>query len=316
MNQGPSLSLPGLEVLVDAADAGVHPWVRARVTTDDRRDALAEELSFWLDTAARDLGFAEQFRGAAPDRGQPASAYLHRWLPLANGGHVLAGVRYLGMDPDLPFVGVAGADRALGASDLDSLRRLARAEFAPFTPGFVLLETADPAGAWPGTRAEKRRLVGELGELRRRRVPADLQAVARRDVGHYERYVELWQAVREADPGRRRWGRAEPREDLERLATEGLLLDVVVGGAWAGVLAAQPAARWGARGATVVELLLDPAFRGRGLGPHLSTLLARALPLPDHQLLLGEVHADNLPAYRAALHSGRVDVGGEVVLAL
>jgi hypothetical protein len=45
-------------------------------------------------------------------------------------------------------------------------------------------------------------------------------------------------------------------------------------------------------------------------------LLAQALPLPDDQFLLGEVHTDNLPAYRAALASGRVDVGGEVVVPL
>jgi hypothetical protein len=311
-----SLPLPELDVLVAAADAGVHPWLKARVPEDQRRAALTEELGFWLDTAARDLGFAEQFRDAAPDRGQPATAYLHRWLPLPSGGHVLTGIRYLGMDPDLPFVGVAGADRVLGSSDLDALRRLARDAFAPFAPGFVLLETADPAGAWPGTRAEKRRLVGQLGQLRRRPVPPDLQAVARHDVEHYERYVELWRSEGRADPGRRRWGRAESREDLEALAAEGLLLDVLVDGSWAGVLAAEPAARWGARGATVVELLLDPAFRGRGHGPHLSTLLARALPVPDDQFLFGEVHADNLPAYRAALGSGRVDVGGEVVVPL
>jgi GNAT superfamily N-acetyltransferase len=316
VDEEPTLPLPPLDVLVDAADVGVHPWLRARVPSDERRAALAEELAFWLEVAAVDPTFAEQFREAAPDRGQPATAYLHRWLPLASGGHVLAGVRYLGMDPDLPFVGIAGADRVLGPSDLDALRRLARERFAPFAPGFVLLETADAAGAWPGTRSEKRRVVGELGQLRRRPVPPGLRALAREDVGDYERYVELWESVRRVDPARRRWGRAGSREDLLSLAAEGLLLDVLVEGTWAGVVAAEPAARWGVRGATVVELLLDPAFRGRGLGPHLSTLLAQALPLPDDQFLLGEVHTDNLPAYRAALASGRVDVGGEVVVPL
>lgn len=316
MDREPSRPLPELHLLVDAADAGVHPWLRARVAEGARRAALGEELSFWLGTAARDQRFSEQFRDAAPERGQPPTAYLHRWLPLPTGGHVLAGIRYLGMDPDLPFVGVAGADRVLGPSDLDALRRLAREDFAPFAPGFVLLETADPAGTWAGTRAEKRRLVGELGPLRRRRVPSEVRAVPRSDTDHYERYVELWDSEGRADPARRRWGRPETREDLQALAADGLLLDVLVEGTWAGVLAAELAVRWGARGATVVELLLDPAYRGRGLGPHLSTLLARALPLPDDEFLLGEVHADNLAAYRAALASGRVDVGGEVVVPL
>jgi GNAT superfamily N-acetyltransferase len=312
----PPRVLPRLEVLVDTADAGLHPWLKARVPPADRRAALASELRWWLDVAAGDLEFAATFRDAAPDVGQPASAYLHRWLPLRTGGTVLVGIRYLGMDPDLPFVGVAGADRVLGQHDLDALRTLAVEQFSAFRPRFVMLETADPAGAWAGTRPERRRLAGELGQLRRRPVPDRLQAVARHDVDHHERYVEVWRSEWRADPARRRWGRPESRDDLQALADQGLLLDLLVDGAWAGVLAAEPAVRWGVRGATVVELLLDPAFRGQGLGAHLSTLLARALPLPDEQLLLGEVHADNRPAYRAALAAGRVDVGGEVVVPL
>jgi len=308
--------LPALEVLVSAAEAGTHPWILERTTAEGRRAALTEELSFWHGTASRDPDFAAAFRAAAPDVGQPASAYLHRWLPLRTGGHVLAGVRYLGMDPDLPFVGIAGSDRVLGSDDHEALLTVARHHFAPFGPRFVLLETADDPGAWPGSLQEKRRVVGQLGELRRRPVPSDVRAVVRRDVDHYERYAALWRAHHEADPRRRRWGRAESREDLAALAAQGLLLDVEVDGVWAGTLAPEPAARWGARGVTVVELLLDPAVRGRGLGRHLSTLLARSVPAPDEELLFGEVHHDNQPAYRAALAAGRVDVGGEVVLPL
>lgn len=307
-------SLPELDVVVDAAEAGVHPWILRRTTTGERRAALAEELSFWLDTACRDLDFATGFRDAAPDVGQPAEAYLHRWLPLRTGGHVLAGIRYLGLDPELQFVGIAGSDRVLVPRDQPALRELARARFAAFRPGFVLLETADQADAWPGSRQEKRRVVGQLGELRARPVPAGIEARQRPDVDHYERYVDLWRAHHEEDPRRRRWGRAESLEDLAALADQGLLFDVEVDGGWAGVLAAEPAARWGARGATVVELLLDPAVRGRGLGRHLSTLLARELPMPDEQLLFGEIHHANQAAYRAALAAGRVDVGGEVVI--
>ena len=64
----------------------------------------------------------------------------------------------------------------------------------------------------------------------------------------------------------------------------------------------------GLRGATIIELLLYPAAEGRGHGAHLSVLLARELPLPDDQILFGTIHADNLPAYRAAIRAGRVDV--------
>ena len=45
-------------------------------------------------------------------------------------------------------------------------------------------------------------------------------------------------------------------------------------------------------------------------GPALTTLLARALPGSDDQVLVDTIHLDNVGARRAALAAGRVDVGG------
>jgi GNAT superfamily N-acetyltransferase len=309
-------TLPSLEVLVSAADAGLHPWLTARIPTAARRAALAEELRFSLETAAQDLGYAERYAADAPDVGQPATAFLDRWLPLTTGGHVLAGPRWLGLDPDLPFVGVSGSDRVLRPADTDALREVARHHFAAFAPGFVLLRTADPLGTWPGTEPEMRHVVGPLGELRRRPLPPGLSGAPRPEVGHYAEYVASHAAQVARDPRHARHARVETEDDLNELAALGMLVDVLVDGRWAGLLAAEPATRWGARGATVVELLLDHPFRGRGLGRHLSGLLARALPLPDDHMLFGTIHVDNVAAYRAALASGRVDVGGEVVIPL
>ena len=58
--------LPGLDTLVEATDAALHPWVRAHVADDVRRTALAEELGFWLETAAKDEAYAEQYAQDAP----------------------------------------------------------------------------------------------------------------------------------------------------------------------------------------------------------------------------------------------------------
>jgi GNAT superfamily N-acetyltransferase len=308
--------LPTLDVLVEAADAGLHPWVRAHVSQGVRRSALAEELGFWLGTAAQDLAYAASFAAAAPYSGEPPAAYLDRWLPLGNGGHVLAGPRYLGLDPDLPFMGVSGCDRPLTPADAGPLTALARAHFAAFAPGFVLLSTADPVGAWPGTRPEQRQLVGLLGDLRLRSGPPELRAAPRADTAFYDRYRQIFDDDVARDPAHARHTRAETRDDLQELAAQGLVFDVEVDGTWAGIVAAEPDARRGVRGATVVELILDPSFRGRGYGKHLSTLLAAAVPLPDDQCLMGTIHADNVTSYRSALAAGRVDVGGEIVLPL
>ncbi len=308
--------LPPLAVLVDAADAGLHPWVREHVGARTRREALAEELRFFLDTAAQDPEYAATFAEQAPQSGEPPTSYLDRWLPLSTGGHVLVGPRYLGRDPDLPFLGVSGSDRALTEADADPLRAVAREHFAPFAQKFVLLSTADPIGAWPGTHPEQRQLVGLLGDLRRRSVPPELRAVARPDTAFYDRYRQIFDDDVARDPAHARHTRAETREDLQDLAEQGLVLDVEVDGAWAGIVAAEPDVRRGVRGATVIELILDHGFRGRGYGKHLSSLLAVAVPLPDDQCLMGTIHADNTTSYRSALAAGRVDVGGEIVVPL
>jgi hypothetical protein len=312
----PGRDLPTIDVLVDGADAGLHPWVREHVPEPERRAALAEELEFWLGTAAQDLTYATSYAEVAPMSGEPPASYLDRWLPLDTQTHVLVGPRYLGRDPDLPFMGVSGSQRPLVASDAEPLKALARAEFAPFDPKFVLVHTADEIGAWPGTRAEHRQLVGRLGDLRARPTPAELTAAPRADTEIYDRYRGIFDLDVERDPVHARHTRAETREDLQELAEQGLLLDVEVGGEWAGIVAAEPDARRGVRGATVIELILDHPFRGRGYGRHLSTLLARGLPLPDDQCVIGTIHADNTTAYRSALAAGRVDLGGEIIVAL
>jgi GNAT superfamily N-acetyltransferase len=154
-----------------------------------------------------------------------------------------------------------------------------------------------------------------MGDLRTRATPADLATRPRTDTDFYGRYKAIHDAQVAADPRHARHTRCEEEDDLRRLAGAGLLHDVLVDGTWAGILAAEPDRRRGVRGATVVELLLTPDHRGRGLGKHLGPLLARALPFGDDDCLMGTVHTDNTPSYRAAMASGRVDVGGEVLLA-
>lgn len=310
----PDRQLPELSTLVAAADDGLHPWIKQRVPVEVRTAALAVELGFWLNTAARDMAHAMGFAAHAPSIGQPAAAYLDRWLPLSPGTSVLAGPRYLGRDPELPFVGVTAADRVLGPPDKDSLIALARAEFEPFGPKFVLLSSAGPVHSWPGCRSEKRFVVGELGELRSRPVTLGL-STRPHDVGRsFDDYHAIYERDQAADPVRRRWAQAEDREDFVRLADSGMIFDVLIDGEWAGVVAAEMKSKGGICGAVVQELTLDHQFRGHGYGHQLSLLLARALPLDDDQLLLGTIHVDNVSAYQAALQAGRVDVGGEILI--
>jgi GNAT superfamily N-acetyltransferase len=99
----------------------------------------------------------------------------------------------------------------------------------------------------------------------------------------------------------------QPAEDLQESMAAGTLYDVLVREQWARYVGATEDAgdNLGLPAYVVQEIILLPAYRGRGYGPHLSTLLARALP-DEHRVLIGTVHAEYRGARAAAL---RADVG-------
>lgn len=303
------------------ADEGLHPWVRATVPREARLDALRDELRHAVEVATTDLGFARSFARLQPQSGQPPEAYLNRWVEVGDDLAVLAGPRYRGTDPDRPFVGVAASTRVLTERDLDALRSVLRRTFAPFRPGYVALWSCVPARSWAGCEADNRDVVGLLAPLAARPRPDELRLVVATDLGFYPRYQRIFTDQVATEPEHALHTRLETREALADLVEQGLVLDVTVDGRWSGVVAVWRAAQRGLRGFEVVELVLDPSVRGRGYGRHLSSALAAALldrpdRRDDDRFLVGTIHADNHPAYRAALAAGRRDVGGEVVVPL
>jgi len=307
-------TLPDVEVLAGVADQGTHPSVRGWRPEADRLAALEEELRWSVEVAARDLDWAREYQSHAPQSGAPPERYLDRWTDITPDLGVLWGPRYRARDPDTPFVGLTASSRPIDRTDVPALVEAARDGFTEFTPGYLNLWTADPAGTWAGTRADSRLLAAPLRQLRARPVPGSVTVRPAPDLSFYASYVDIQEQQFRADPVHRLHTRVETEQTLDELRAAGTLLEVRVDGRWAGVLAGEPAVSHGLRGAVVIELLLDPAVRGRGYGAHLNVLLARALPLPDDQLLFGTIHADNLPAYRAATGAGRIDVGGEVLV--
>ena len=269
-----------------------------------------------MTTAVTDMDFARGFAAAQPRSGQPARAYLNRWIDVARDLTVLAGPRYRGRDPNRPFVAIDAASRPLHLADMPRLRAVAAAEFAAFEPGYVMIWDSGAAGAWPGSRSDLRNVAGRLGDLRSITVPPELDARPAQTLGFYQRYEEIHARQVAADPDHALHTQIETREDLNALREAGTLFEVFQDDVWAGVIAAEPGAQHGLRGYIVIELLLDPSVRGLGYGKHLGGLLARHLDAPGDAFLLGTIHTDNLPSYRSAIASGRIDVGGEVLFDL
>ena len=298
------------------ADLTLLPQVRSWVPRDRRLGALRDELEWSVTTAVTDMDFARGFAAAQPRSGQPARAYLNRWIDVAGDLTVLAGPRYRGRDPNRPFVAIDAASRPLRLADIPRLRAVTAAEFAAFEPGYVTIWDSSAAGAWPGSRSDLRNVAGRLDDLRANTVPPELDARPAQTLGFYQRYEEIHARQVAVDPEHALHTQIETREDLDELREAGTLFEVFRDDVWAGVMAVEPGVQRGLRGYIVIELLLDPGIRGRGYGKHLSGLLARHLDAAGDAFLLGTIHTDNLPSYRSAIASGRIDVGGEVLFDL
>lgn len=307
---------PSLSVLVAAADDMLPDATRYAVDFEARRSALSEELSWWLEVPAQDVEYARSFHAHMPVPGATDRDYLDRWLPMSDDLSVLAGPRFRDRDPDMPFVGIVGGSRAITESDLPALRRAVQAEFSLFSPRYLVVWSGVPAGAWAGTGADNRLLVGSLGTLRQRRTSPELTVQALTDLAFYDDYLAMYAEHGKLYPEHRKQARTQPEADFRELIADGTAWSVVVDGIQGGVVAARPDVASGYRGWTVVELVLAPRFCGRGLGSQLSTLLARSLPDSGGRFLFGTIHHANLGAYRAAIAAGRQDVGGEVVVPL
>jgi L-amino acid N-acyltransferase YncA len=108
------------------------------------------------------------------------------------------------------------------------------------------------------------------------------------------------------------WANPEDAGSLAECAEEGLLFEVLVDDAPAGVVASVRYDAHGMAGFSVQELCLDGAHRGRHVAAAALQRLVDELPARDDDVLWGTIHPENVPSLRNALSVGRVIVGGYV----
>ncbi|WP_216317930.1 hypothetical protein [Deinococcus aestuarii] len=303
--------LPTAADLATFSLAAQHPLTRSWADDPTRLALLAEEHAFDLQLAT-DLDLAGQ-RAEFLNVGQPPEAFLNRWGEVGPDLSAMLSIRFEGLDREKPFVDASVTSRPLKASDLPALASAGLDVYGAFRPGRLRVWSAAPLDGWtaevPGTRPDRRVLAAPLAELREREVPDDLTLLPTRDLTRYAHAVAAYAAVDVAHPEHIEQARVMEEEALQEVIEARTMFDVLWKGRWSGYVGALPKPKYGFPAYSVQELLLAPHARGHGLGPHLSTLLARHLP-DDGRVLSGTIHGENLGARRAALRAGRHDVGG------
>ncbi|MET9273918.1 GNAT family N-acetyltransferase [Kribbella sp. NPDC003557] len=291
-----------------------HPLTRTWVD-DARRLAILTEEHAALDILlAEDLDIAAQ-RAQRLAPGKPAESMLNRWVAIGNDLHAMFSMRFENLDPAKPFVDATPMTRSPEPPDLPALAAAAQEHYGIHHPLYVRLWSAAPAVA--GTTPDRRFLAAPIHELRPYDVPPGLALRPAKTVEHYDEARRAYAAVDADHPSHAEQAALQDRDDLQESADEGLLYDVTVNDEWAGYAAAviKPDDALGLPAYVVRELILAPEHRGHNYGPHLSTLLAQALPDPT-RILIGTIHHANQAARTAALTAGRHDVGGWLQLPL
>jgi len=299
--------LPTAADLAAFSLAAQHSLTRGWAEDSARLALLTEEHAFDLQLAT-DLDLAAS-RAEFLDVGQPPEAFLNRWVEVGPELGVMLSIRFEGLDREKPFVDVSVASRPLTQGDLPALSAAALDVYGAFRPGRLRVWSAAEDGVFPGARPDMRVLAAPLEELRGREVPDGLTLILTHDTSHYAEAVAAYAAVDAAHPRHVGQARVIGEDDLMEVIEVGTMFDVVWKGEWSGYAGVLAKSKHGLPAYSIQELLLAPHARGQGLGSHLTTLLARALP-DDTRILLGTIHGENRGARLAALNAGRHDIGG------
>ena len=297
-----------LDQMTNAYEAWMPQQLREWYTADQRRELAVKEMRPQAEHTA-DVDFGAGFRDhlkplGGPDMSDPL-AWANRRVEFADGHWCVAGIRFLGLDPEKPFVHVVATSVPPQLALLDAYAEQLHREFADFGPLAIRFELPNPpedadidqwiiAGLVSGLRRKPRRPQHERVRL----TPADSAETA----GYAD---EVLGNVAKQLPEVRTWTEVATLEQLQRCADTGALREIEVDGQRAGIIAAARDDANGMRGFQVYEFLLDDNARGRGLAPAAMQLLCDVLPAQTGDTLWGTVHVGNGPSIGNALAVGR-----------
>jgi L-amino acid N-acyltransferase YncA len=311
--------------LVSARLRWVSPALTSWYAEVELRAQLASALAVQADRV-ESPAFGAEFRDAlAIDSVTDPLAWAGRRLDLPDGGWAVTGIRFRGGDVVKPFVDVVATSVPPTGEGLALLAQIVPAAYADFAPLCLRVEAPDADGLLAGLMGDPRFgpgcavdlyvVAGPVGALRAHAHTTAYDRVRLRSDDPEPmaaRVRSMYAELAERQPDLALWASPEDVESLRESADEGLLFEVLVDGAPAGVVAAVREDAHGMRGFSLQEICLDAEHRGRRLAPGVMQRLADELPAAGGDVLWGTIHPDNTPSLRNALSIGREVVSGYV----
>jgi L-amino acid N-acyltransferase YncA len=292
------------------ADAELTRQLRAAVATEAHRVA--------------DLAFGQEFRDKLAVEGpRDPLDWANRRLDLPGGGWAVTGIRFRGADARRPFVDVIGTTQPPTPEGLAVVAEVVLPAYEAFVPLCLRVEVPDPSGLveklggdprfGAGNEVDMHLVAGLVQQLREHPRAAAYPHLSLRPGDPHElagTVAAVYAELVAREPELAMWAHPEDAESLAACAAEGLLFEVLVDQAPAGVVAAVRDNAHAMAGFCVRELCLDSTHRGRHVAAAMLQRLIDQLPASATDVLWGTIHPRNTPSLRNALSVGRVPVGG------
>ena len=314
-----------VERLVTARLPWTSPLIRSWYAEDALRQNLREPMSVEEDRLGN-VDFGRDFRDGVGIGGpQDPLAWANRRLDLSDGGWAVAGIRFRGRDTRLPFVDVVATTAPPTPDGLAVVTGTVAPAFDEFAPLCLRVDAPDGPALVDALHVDRRFEPSSAIDMHVVAGPVDVLRHHPRS-SRYDRVeiraddaetltprvAEIYRDLSAAEPELATWAHPEDLESLTACEEEGLLFEVLVEGAPAGVVAALRYDDHGMTGFSVQELCLDPEHRGQRLAPGVLQRLVDELPARSADVLWGTIHAANAPSLRNAVSIGRTLVGGYV----
>jgi len=226
---------------------------------------------------------------------------------------ILTGIRFKGMNIEMPFVDLVAASFELsdGQRLAETLKVIER-DYNALKPKWIrIMQWRGEGVSWPTDSAvtpDIAYLASPTSKLKALPPPQGCEILEVRrcqDLDFYPVYRREHDAFRAASS----FGQDVPistREDLARCLEEGLLYEARVEGSWAGLIAAAAESFYGISALCIHEEILCEPLRGKGLGPALQRKMIDAV---DKDILIyGTIDARNLASLKTAKRVGREQV--------
>ncbi|MGO1235564.1 GNAT family N-acetyltransferase, partial [Microbacterium gubbeenense] len=231
-------------------------------------------------------------------------------------------IRFRGQDIEKPFVDIIATSLAPDSAGVAALGEVLP-HFSDFAPLCLRVNLPDPDQALRALAASDAvhatpdllivaRPVAEMLELPLDDRYDDVTIAPCDPAFAAERVAAIYEELTPSRPKLAQWATPADADSLEDAAEQGLLFDVRVDAASAGIVAAERDDSYGLAGFCMQEVAIDHAHRGQRVGVAALQRLARELPSNADDVLWGHIHPDNVPSLRNAQESGRKVVTAHV----